>query len=142
MLIFRAYRSDACAWLPIATVVFRLLEFPRNSCWHLACKRRFLFTASYFDAATTGQIALAITAFALPFALIGRATSRAYFGEMSKLGAHNVGEIFVSMRQVMLASGLMALPVSVLLFFYAEPIVAFALGAGGRRPGVLSRSLP
>lgn len=114
---------------------FPINRMPAQFLLALGMQAPLLLTAGYFDAATTGQMALAMTAFALPFALVGQATSRAYFGEMAKLGAQNAGEILVRMRQVMLTLGLMALPVSAVLFFYAEPIATFVLGADWAQAG-------
>lgn len=114
---------------------FPINRMPAQFLLALGMQAPLLLTARYFDAATTGQLALAMLAFALPFALVGQATSRVYFGEMAKLGAQNADEILIRMRQVMPTLGLMALPVSAVLFLYAEPLAAFVLGTDWAQAG-------
>lgn len=138
--------SVFCAFLPrlsikqMRIVAHRYRGFPINRMpaqflLALGMQAPLLLTAGYFDSATTGQLALAILAFALPFALVGQATSRAYYGEMSRIGAQNAGEILTHMRQVILTLGFMAVPVSAILFLYAEPMAVIALGSEWAQAG-------
>jgi O-antigen/teichoic acid export membrane protein len=52
-----------------------------------------LFIGMLFDKQTTGQLGLALTTLALPMALFGNTTGRAYYAEIAKIGRKNPEQI-------------------------------------------------
>ncbi|NKX41419.1 oligosaccharide flippase family protein [Rhodobacteraceae bacterium R_SAG2] len=114
---------------------FPVYRLPARFFLVFAMQAPLLFTARLFDAETTGQLGLAMMATTLPFLIVGQAMSRAYYGEMARIGAGKADEILHETRKVILFMCLLGLPVACILFMFAEPLAVVILGEAWAQAG-------
>ena len=137
-------------WRHIRIVALRFRGFPTyrmpaQVLLAMALQAPLLLTAAFYGIETTGQMGLAMTAFTLPFLLVGQAASRAYYAETARLGVNEADKIMEALKKTAFTLGLLAAPVAVVLFLFAEVGAAFVLGEewamSGRFVALLSISL-
>ncbi len=118
----------------IRAVSLRYLEFPlfrlpSQFLLIFSMQAPPLFTAAMFDAATTGQLGLAMMALLLPMNLLGYTMGRAYYAEISSLGKANVRdirELTVRVSTLMVSVGL---PIAAVILLFGPAIFVFVFGA-------------
>jgi len=69
------------------------LRLPSQFVLVLAMQAPLFLTARYFDAATTGQLGLALMALGLPVTLLGDSMGRAYYAEISAIGRRQTDQL-------------------------------------------------
>lgn len=96
------------------------------------------FISAYYGAQETGSFGLAMTLISLPVMLIGKSISRALFGKTAHLGRHRAAEILQTTLSVLRLTSLASVPLAILLFFFAEPVLSFVLGEHWRLAGQIA----
>lgn len=94
----------------------------------LSMQMPVMLMAALFDAASTGQLSLAIMALALPVNLIGQAVARAYYAEVASLGKENIEKIYRLTKELQVRLFLIAIPFSVALYFFSESVFTVVFG--------------
>lgn len=133
----RRGRLRAAAWRYRDFPVYRL---PAQFLLVFSMQAPLLFAAALYDPATTGQLGLAIMAVSLPFALVGQAMSRAFFGELSHASRQreNLLELFDRTSRGL---ALIALPIMPVIFFFGEEIFTVVFGNDWRMAGRFAATL-
>lgn len=134
----------------IKLVVFRfrgfpLVRAPGQILLALATQAPLFLVAASYSVSVAGQMGIAMLAFMAPFTLVGQAAGRAYFAEISKIGAARPDMIGNELAKVTRMLALMSAPIAILLFFFAEPAAVLLLGEewaqAGRFVSALSLAL-
>lgn len=124
---------------------FPILRAPSHVLLAIAAQSPLFLTAAYFGTSVAGQMGIAMLAFMAPFSLIGQAAGRAYFAEISKVGAHRPDLIQIKLKVVTRILAALSVPIAITLFFFAEPVAAILLGEewaqAGRFVSALSLAL-
>lgn len=117
---------------------FPIYRLPSQFLLAFSIQSPMLFTAAMYDAATTGQLGMAIMALTIPMNLIGQSLSRAYYAEISGVGKRNFSKVYDITRSVIKRLSIVSAACFVVIFFLSEPIFTIALGEKWRLAGELS----
>lgn len=104
-------------------------------------KAPILLVALLFDADTTGQLALAFMAVALPVTLLGRTTAKAFYAEASKIGRKQSEAIRIMLIGVLKRLGLFALTPALALLLFGPELFRLIFGDSWNLAGVFAASL-
>lgn len=120
-------------------VRFPLFRVPSQFLLAASGNIHILYFAWQFDAATTGQIALARTLLSIPVTYIGYSLGKAFYGEIAAIGMQRQGEIYVLTKRLM--SKLFRLSLLPLLFLlcFAPFIFDILFGSAWHSAGDYAR---
>lgn len=108
--------------------IFPLLRVPSNILLLMASQAPILLFSQSYGMANTGQLGMALAVTSIPVSLLGQSVSRAYYGEIARLGKNNRKELLtITLKIVGILFCISVLP-AVLLFFRGEEILVFVLG--------------
>ena len=100
-----------------------------------------LFVGMLFDKQTTGQLGLALTTLALPMALFGNTTGRAYYAEIAKIGRKNPEKIRQITKSVTKKLFLVSIPPLLLLLLAGPWMFTIVFGEVWSKAGEFARIL-
>lgn len=106
-------------------VYFRL---PSDLLLILSVQAPVMISTKLYDSEITGQLGLTFMALALPISLLGAAVSRVYYAEISSIGRHNKQKIKYLTVQVQKKLIALAVPMTLVVYLYAEQLFGFVFG--------------
>lgn len=115
---------------------FPLYRLPSQLLLVFSMQAPLLFTAAIFDAATTGQLGLAVTALTMPMSLIGTAVGRAFYGEIAALGKKQPQKIYALSKSTQVRLLLVGIPVALVIAFFGEEIFIIVFGRQWQEAGI------
>lgn len=130
MLFFLRYYSD-----------FPIYRLPSQLILVITVQAPLLFCSVMYDKNITGQFSLAISALALPVALIGATVSNAYYAEISSLGRYKLDKIVSITKDVILKLFIFSLFPTVVLYFFGEFIFEHVFSHQWKLAGNFASSL-
>lgn len=119
-------------------VWFRL---PSQFLMVLSLQAPILMAAYLYDGDTVGQLSFTMMALTLPVSLIGMAMSKAYYAEIAKIGKNNRKKIKKITIDIQKKLFLVAIPISLFVFFLSEWIFIFVFGEKWQTAGVFASVL-
>lgn len=115
-LVTRRYRTFPFYRLPSQFLLMFAMQGPA------------LMAAAVYDAATAGQLGLALMAMALPTTLLSNSMSKAYYAEISAIGRRSLAEIKELTHSVIHRLFWISIPPAVILFLLGPQIFSFVFG--------------
>lgn len=100
-----------------------------------------LFSGILFDKHTTGQLGLALSMLALPMALFGNTTGRAYYAEIAKIGRKKPDQIRQITKSVTKKLFMVSIPPFLLLLLAGPWLFSIVFGEVWHEAGVFARIL-
>ena len=124
---------------------FPLWRVPSQLLMIFSMQAPVLFMSGLYDANTTGQFGLAVTALSIPISVLGQAAGKALYGEAAQLMQTDRGQILKVAANVQKNLFLMAMPPAIILFFQGDAIFGLLFGhewvEAGRFASILSVAL-
>lgn len=120
---------------------FPLYRLPSQFLLMLASQAPLLFVNAMYGSAVAGQMGLAMTAVAVPLALVGQTTAQAYYAEIAKIGSAQPGRIYAISKNVSVKLFLAGLLPTAILLLAGPTLFAVIFGERWREAGVFSSLL-
>lgn len=120
---------------------FVYYRLPSDLLLNLSVQAPVIMATKLYNSSVTGQISLTFMAMGLPVSLIGAAVSRVYYAEISSIGRHDNSRIRIITIQIQKKLFLLALPVAILVYLFAEKMFGFVFGGQWSTAGLFASML-
>lgn len=120
---------------------FVWFRFPSHLLMAISLQAPVLMVATLYDSNITGQVSFAIMALSLPVTLIGMAMSSAYYAEVARIGKNNPVKIKSITFDIQKKLFAIAIPISLVIYLFAEAIFVFIFGEEWRNAGIFASIL-
>lgn len=107
---------------------FPYFRLPSQILLQVSSNAPVLMMTTLFSRELTGQLSLALMALSLPVGLIGQSVAKAYYAEVAAIGKRDLPKVKKLTIDVQKTLFVIGIPITIAIFFLAEPIFKIVFG--------------